>query len=569
MILLATLIQLSNSWSRDFWAPEEPDFAAVIREMEIRMARGESWAWLFPTIGGEPYSEKPPLIYWLGLLSSRLTGADARLAYRIPIALAAAFSLLVTYMAGRRFFNSKVALAAVWIQATSYLHFHCGSWLLTDMLFSAAVALSVVAFGVSILWRAGSLRWSLLGWLGLSMAALSKSAPLAFILVFGPILLFVITKPGGPGIRREVLALKPFHGLALFLALVAPWYLAVYFVKGSEFFREHFVDQHLLRLIGAESHARPFWQYFQTLAVDFLPWSPFLPLLVFYGKAHFRRPSPRFFAVWALFTFVVLSAISSKQGKYLLPIWPALALLAAAALLEEEQESIWEGFLGEGVLRGLAWGLMVPLAVAALGALSWGIGLHKLLNPGGEVGEILGDEKSMLLWSFLALLACGALFAAGLRIHRGLGAGGPAAPVAHIGAAALIAFILFSFAYGSLNRFKSARALCERVKAVTEGKKLALYGRNRAAVHYYLERSFIHISHLDRLQTGSEEERKLDDFLASEEEVFLLTGVDDLKKLQADFPKYRDRFRSAEERLRFGYHREAVLVSSRQSSRIR
>lgn len=564
VIAFVFLVYLWNSWNRDFWAPEEPDLAAATKEMGAALRRGDPWALLFPTIGGEPYAEKPPLLYWLALASS-LTGADPRTADRLPVALASALALAVTYLAARRSFDGRVALGAIAIQASSYLYFHCGSWYLTDALFAGGTSLAATSFAKTIFEPAeGSAGWAFAGWIGLTLAALAKSALLAPALVLGTILIYVLTKPGGRGIVRELLALRPLWGLATFLGLIGAWYFAAYLRGGSAFLRENVVEQHLLRLVDAESHRQPFWYYLLTCPGDFLPWSPFLPLIVFFAKAHFRRPAPRFFAIWCLWSFLLLSFISSKQGKYLLPMWPALSILLSAALLEGKPESIWEGFLGEGAMRGLTWVLRVPLAVAISAAIAFLLGLHRHMDLSTGSLEVLARTGTVWRWILLALLSGGALYAASIAMRRALRAGRSGRTVAWLALATLSTYLAFSFTYRDLNAVKSARGLCEEVAKVVGDRPLAIYGRNRGAVHYYLDRPVLHLQHLDPFRPGADAERALDAYLAQKEQVFLIIGEDDLRKLEEDFPKYRSRLLRVREGLRFGWRRRAVLATNLQ-----
>ncbi len=571
-ILLCAGIYIWNSWNRDFWAPEEPDFAAVIKEMERDARNGQYLSLLTPKMGGEIYVEKPPLIYWCAFLARLVTGTDPRFAYRLPVVIAAVLSLWVTYLAGRRFLDGRIAAVACLIQASSFLHFNSGSWFLTDMLFASTCGLAVISLGICIIREPGNLRWALLGWFALSIAALSKSALLAPVLILGPVFLSILLKPGGPGIIREVLQLRPLWGFIVFLALVAPWYVFMYLEHGREFLEIHFLEHHISRLVKAESHGgHTFFYYFKMLPVHFLPWSFFIPLAIFYGKVRFRQSGPRFFMIWVFFTFFFLSFISSKQGKYLLPMWPALSLLVAAALLckEKERESVWETFLGEGLLRILAWALKVPIAVIVAVLAFWLCfdlfeQIRLLLGPRWEsdVQGILENRALMIKLSVLALLAGAGFYAAGVGIGRRLREARLVEAVTYLGGATLFAYLALSFTYGDLNQFKSARALGDEVTKVVGDYKLAMYGRNNAAVHYYVGRRVIHLNYLDYSRADSEEERKLDEYLASEKKVYLLISESDLEELLSNCPKYEKRIHPVLKELRLGSRRRAILATN-------
>ncbi len=577
-VLLVAAFYLWNSWNRDFWAPEEPDFAAVAKQMPLRAKAGESAPWIDPKIDGVMYAEKPPLIYWLALLSSWISGSDPRIDYRVPVALAAAVGLLVTYLAGRRFFDGRVAAAACLVQASSVLYFQCGSWFITDMLFAVGCFVALATFGISILIEPGS-RWALAGWAGLAAAALAKSAPLALVLVLGPIGLFVLFNRKA-GIRRQLGHLRPLAGGAIFLALVLPWYIAMYHLEGWKFIDEHFIKQHFSRLVDAESHYHPWYEfyYFKSIWADFLPWSIFIPLAAFYGWAHFRRTNVRFFAIWALFTFLVLSATSSKQGKYLLPMWPALSLLASAALLEEERESVWEEFLGLRIFQGLGWALRVPIAVVLAFGVYWAAGGDPLvfLSPFKErpwlqdARGIVADTDLFLKLYILTALSFAAAAGAGVVIHRRLLAREPYRAAACLAGTTLLIYLFFSFTYVDLNRFKSARPLGREVSRIVGDRPLAIYGsvKDRYAIRYYLDRPLgrppKRLESLDLEGREPERERRLDEFLATPEKVYVLLTSGDLKRLLENFPKYKSRIHPVElpEGLRFNSRYAGALVTN-------
>ena len=565
-ICIWTALVLWNSWSRDFWAPEEPDFAAVLKDMT---RRGD---WISPTIGGELYAEKPPLIYWASLLSAKLLPwADVRFSWRLPAALAGALALWVTYFAGRRLFDGRTAALGTLIAGSSFIFFNCSSRLLTDMPFAALCALSAASFGIALLLEPGNRRWALTGWAALAAAGLAKSVLLAPALVLGPILVLAILQRGGPGLRRNLLGLRPLEGAVLFCAITAPWYILMTFRHGMGFIDVHFLEQNIGRLLDADSHRQGFFFYIlQTLWGDFMPWALLIPLVLLSAKVHFRRTGIRFFAIWAIWVLFLLSCISSKQGKYLLPLWPALSLLVAASLLmqERERESIWEDFLGPRVLQIMAWILRIPMAVALAVAVFWGCGgdLGSLVHPFAkgawdDVRGVLESRELVLGIIVLAVLIGAACYASSVWLSRRLREGRPASAISAIGAAALAVQLALSFGFGEMNRFKSCRALGEEVdRIVPKERQLALYGRNRSAVHYFVEHPLVHLRAVEKVD--SPEAAALDRYLKSPEQVFLLVEKEELLLLKSKFPTYEDRIRVRQGGLRMSSRARALLVTN-------
>src|SRR5207248_2468754 len=134
---------------------------------------------------------------------------------------------------------------------------------------------------------------------------------------------------------------KLLLGVPLMLAIVAPWFYLVSRANGPIFYQEFFLLHHVKLLNGTEfNHVEPFWKYVPYLLIGFFPWSVFLPWAVPNVLAQARRPDSgeseeeiaatarRFALVWAIVPFILFSLMTSKLVSYLLPMYPAAALLA-------------------------------------------------------------------------------------------------------------------------------------------------------------------------------------------------------------------------------------------------
>src|SRR5262249_10052972 len=118
--------------------PDESRYAQIPREM---LQRGD---WLVPVLQGEPYLDKPPLFYWLGMASYRLFGPDAWAARLVP-ALAVHATLLVTYLLGRRTVGDRPALAAALLLALAPGFVTTSRLLLLDGVLTLFVVVAVLA----------------------------------------------------------------------------------------------------------------------------------------------------------------------------------------------------------------------------------------------------------------------------------------------------------------------------------------------------------------------------------------------------------------------------------------
>lgn len=523
---------LLNNWARDFWAPGEVDFAAACREMS---ARGN---WFEPTIAGRPYFEKPILVYWLALFFGS-TGMDDHVAYRLPGALFGVLGLWVTYYAGRMFVSRGVGILALVIQGTSYLYFRTSSWFLTDVVFASLVSLCILAFAIRILWSRYSTRWLVVGYLSLAFACLAKSPLLAPYFVGMVLLLFVFFQHGLRRIGTELGKLKIPLGLLGVLLVLAPWYVWMISRYGWTFLDDHFFEHHLQRLQEAQSHRQRGWYYFFTLPADFLPWSIFLPFVCFYVHSHFDRSAQKFFTIWALVVFISLSLVSSKYGKYLLPMWTPLALLLSCGLHEVERESIWEGFMNAAALRLLPWLLrLVAALLIVAGALWLSNALPGSLQEAPFVG-LLEDSsfksKALTLGTLLAVVLAVLSFYVARQVKQRKALG--AVYLSAVGFA--LVFAVASFHYSDFNQVKSARPFVRSAEQLVGNRPLAVYGKARPVICVYMKKEFADIfGVLGTTGKNKEDETRLLEYLESPKEQFLLMYDKDRKKLEGDFPRF-------------------------------
>jgi 4-amino-4-deoxy-L-arabinose transferase-like glycosyltransferase len=396
--LMLALLLLAILPMRDLWAPDEPDFAQCVKEMRL------GGHWLLPYLNGVPYSEKPILYYWVmkatSMLFETLTGGFgftqgvAAWALRLPSVLAAVAFLAAFRRWAVRFLEPGVAEPAALILATTPLWFWQSQFIQIDLLFSALLAWSWLCWlaGYLLLAQpADSRRWFLqaYGWLALAFLAKGPLAAVLSLLLLAAFLAW----------QRDLRTLRRIHlpaGLGLILLLVAPWYLAAGLQGGPRYVYELTILQNLGRATKAWDHVHPWWKYGEYILGDFFPWVLLLPAL----GLHLRRersldqPAPQFLLLAFLVPFVFLSAVQSKQGKYLLMGYPFLALLLGGLVRQLPRPRARR--LG-GLLAG---GLALPAAILA--ALALGAGGSKVQ---AQLAPFLGPVRLMALG-----MGCGTAF---------------------------------------------------------------------------------------------------------------------------------------------------------------
>jgi len=558
-VVVCGVLCLWNSWKRDFWGGDEPRIAQVASHME------RSGSWLVPVICGSERLDSPPLSYWLPAASHRLTGGDPRLAYRLPFLLAGMLGLWLTYLAGKRFFDGRIGFLAFAIQASTCFFYRQASWLDDDLLFAVFVQLTLTAFALRTRKGAGP-AWAIAGWGGLAGCALTKSLPLACVLVFVPFLLFLFLEAGTAAVVHGLRRLRSWPGIALFLAVAGPWYVAVCLRDPTAFFEMHFVEQHFLRAIDAPYDAQPPYYYFLTVALGFLPWTLFLPLGLMHGKDRIHRNGERLTFFWALFMLVALSLVSSKKPGYMLVIWPPLSLLVSAAFFERrEWFSLWEGFLRVGLFRA------VPVLMKALAVMIFiVVGSAQLTGRLEEIvprlREALSDKSALVPLTLLGALAGALIFAMSSRVDRLVRE--KAIPSAAFELACSVLFLYFAVSFLSplLDSVLSSRPCFESFDAkIPAGSPVAVYGRKLPEIYYYLEkgdRRLLYLKDPDPKVPKDPEYAKMQEFLNRPEEVFLVTSKAKLEILKRQFYSLGP-FLNVKEIRAAGTGEEYVLVSNK------
>ncbi len=452
----ATLLYLVAASGRDFWAPDEPDFAEHVREM---LERGSL---LLPYENGKPYAEKPIFFYWAVAATTPLSGGDVHpLATRLPSILAgAALVFGAASLAGRRG-GVREALAAGAATAVAPIVFWQAQFLQVDALFSCWLFAATVSlyFLESEEDGAGANRWRWVLRVSLAAAVLTKG-PLAVVLAG----LVVLTRCALRRSWAPLLATQPFRSILVFVALVVPWYVFAARAGGPAYAYDLVVNQNWNRFFQAFDHVQPWWFYFESMWGDFFPWTPLAlaaPVVLARAGLFRARPELRFAATVVTVSFVFLSCSQAKQGKYLLVAYPFAAVLMAALCAEAERPA---PAAGRGVLRAVR-GWVALVAILLLGSAFALFPAVRRFSP----------ERASLA-PFVALpIGLGALATIGVLVKRRR----EAVPALLALAAALAAgeFAVGAVAFPAIDPLKTGRPFYERLRPrVSHGEPLAYYG---------------------------------------------------------------------------------------------
>ena len=364
--------------------------------------------WLVPHLNGAPYSHKPPLLFWLINLGWALFGVSEVWA-RLVAPLFGLGSLFLTAALARRLWpeDPGVPLMAPLILVGSVFWAAFTTLTMFDMILAFATLMGLL--GVARAWRRGGWGgWVLLG-AAIGMGVLAKGpailvhtlpvALLAPLWTLGP-------PPGGWKVWYARLAAALGMGALIALAWAAP---AALF--GGEAYRKAILwGQTAGRMVNSFAHGQPPWWYLAVLPPMLLPWLLWPSLWRALGGFGAARADAgvRFCLAWFVPALATFSLISGKQLHYLLPVFPALALLMAVLMARRDGPPGGDQRIPAGVIAVLA------AAAALAAALGEGIGLPPWTGAVAPAWMLLAVAAAVIaalvpaggLWKRMAVLTC-------------------------------------------------------------------------------------------------------------------------------------------------------------------
>ena len=393
LLAIAVTFLVVETGHTPFFEPDESRYAEIPREM---LATGDLVA---PHLNGYRYYEKPPLHYWAVAASMSLFGEE-EWAARLPVKLSAAGMVLVTVLFARRRFGERVALLAGLIVATSFLVVALARLNIIDTPLSLAVSTAAFAFASfqehERSGDRGRARAALYVLHFSCAAAVMLKGLVGLVLPGGAILVWALLS------RRISIVPRLFSPgpLILFLALVLPWHLAIA-RRDGEWFDFYVIGEHFRRYFesGHRRDGSPLF-FLWALLGGLLPWTPYLGRLVgalpSIRRGEWReRGGEAYLQVFWILVLAFFSVSQSKLVPYVLPVWPAVAVLVALGL--ERARQLGAPLRAERWVSGLAFGLLAGVAAA----YAFGAGMAARY---GVVPEAIVATASLALGALLNLL---------------------------------------------------------------------------------------------------------------------------------------------------------------------
>ncbi|MBR7779362.1 glycosyltransferase family 39 protein [Undibacterium rugosum] len=502
---------------------DEGRYAEMGREM---LASGD---WITLRLNGIKYFEKPPLQNWMNAISFALFGLGDWQA-RLWTGLCGLIGVAAVWFTGKRVYSPRVGVIAALVLGSSFYWAGMGHVNSLDMGLSGMMALTMCGLllgqrdGVSVTEQRNAM---LICWAGMALATMSKGL-IGFVLPGTVLILYTL-------ITRDWRLWTRLHfgkGLLLFFAITAPWFILIA-LKNPEHPHFFFIHEHFDRFTSGVHKRGGAWHYFfPFLALGIIPW---LGVLVQGLLSGMKKTPTRFqpglmLLIWAVFFFFFFSISGSKLPGYILPIFPALAMLIAVQLEQSSSRSLQVAailmvLLGLGGLLGVGKAIDIsknkPALEQALSAAyaNWLYVVAALALLGGAVSWLLarkpGNGKD---WAIIVLATSGYLLS----------------QIAFLGHEPWGRYIAGSTHIPAIQK--------ELVSATTP---IYAVGRYEQALPFYLQRTVILVEFPDEMQFGLQQQPELwipkrEDFvakwqahqLAGEHAVAIMRDdvYDDLKK---------------------------------------
>jgi 4-amino-4-deoxy-L-arabinose transferase-like glycosyltransferase len=342
--------------------------------------------------------KKPVGIYWLQAAAVEtasavgLPRAQVRIwLYRIPSLIGAIGAVLLTYWTALAFVTRRGAILAALILCSSVLLGAEARLAKTDaMLLLTVVAAMGALARVYLSWQRGDdpirppLSYPAIFWTALAAGILLKG-PLILMFAGLTVITLAIVDRSASWLWR----LRPFSGVIWMMLLVLPWFIAIFWRAGETFFADSIGGDMLSKVAAQESHGAPPGVYLLLFWVTFWPGAPLAGMAAPAAWGARREPGAQFLLAWLIPSWIVFEAVLTKLPHYVLPLYPAIAILTIGALERRVLSRSW-------LRRGAAWWFLVPALASVIAVVA---------------AIMLTRQPVFLAWPFIAGALIFGLFA--------------------------------------------------------------------------------------------------------------------------------------------------------------
>jgi 4-amino-4-deoxy-L-arabinose transferase-like glycosyltransferase len=441
----------------DLWNPDEPRYAQVAREM----LQGEGW--IIPHLNSAVYYDKPPFLFWLIAGAAKVLGGMSETAARLPSAFFGLLTVILLFFFGKKLFDERTGFFAALVLATCGEFFWLARRADLDITLTFFTTLAILLFFSGFQQKHWRPLYYLLAYGAMAVGFFTKLYP-ALIVPF-----FAV---GGYFLWQKKLRffVDPAHlpGIALFVATIGGWLYLAYLQGGEAYLLGLLFQKTASTFFVTGGHREPLFYYLWNFPANFLPWTLLVPSAIIYALKAKEKKEIFFLFLWFASVFVFFSLAQAKRELYILPIYPAAALIVGRFWADV-------GSKKEGDPRLLSWPLFVMLTIlfvigVAAPFLAPKFG-HRYLSHALEIG-----------------LATAAIFAGGSLLAFFSYRSNKKARTFFIIVAMMFAFSLYGVfrVFPEINHYKSARPLAQEVvKMMGPDDQLGVYGIEGADYNYY------------------------------------------------------------------------------------
>lgn len=304
-----------NLGLNDVWIYNESFYADGAKNM---LKTGD---YITPIYNGEVRLNKPPLTYWLGILGFKFFGIN-EFSLRFFIAVLGILTGVITYIFAKKLLKSeKSALLSSIILNLSFIFVANARYTSPEVPLTFFTTFSLAMW--FFYYQTRKLHYFLLALVASSLGVLTKG-PVGFFMPAGIIFIYLIIHD-----PRELLKLRYYLG-TLFVFISSGWWFLYQYFTNQEDFLEVFIKENIKRIYGLQQD--PIYQYILDINVSFLPYSFLVfPAILF----AFKKRELRFPLIWFLVIFITFSLVKMKIPVYIMPAYPAMAILTASFLEEK------------------------------------------------------------------------------------------------------------------------------------------------------------------------------------------------------------------------------------------
>jgi 4-amino-4-deoxy-L-arabinose transferase-like glycosyltransferase len=540
VLFVLSLPLVTNLGVSSLWDANESFYAVTPREMM------ESGDYLSPQFNYQPRAQKPPLTYWIIVISYKVFGIT-EFSVRLPGALAAIGVILFIYAIGRLLFSPTAGLLAALFLATTPRFFGLARKLPIDILLLFWLA-GTAFFIIRAIKKNTTSSWIPV-YLFLGFGFLTKG-PVAWLIPGGAVLLWILWTR-----RLRIAQLRPFWGGFVLLAVVAPWYILTYYYHGWEYIAAFFLRDNLGRFATQSlGPARGLLYYFPVYLADFFPWSLLSLIALYYVWRKHRSDEPlrdssfAFPLVWCGLVFIFFSLSRNKQEYYIASIYPMMAVVLAGVL----DQSLRLGAEWKRLFSLWKWGyLLISLFLLALSFV-----LIAVLQ------SLLPFSHSLLHFAPSVFLFAGALSVAWYAFRHN-----SVATLLSLSVPIYSLFILAPIVYlPAIEPLRPVKVLCETIKLKSQpGDEVGYYRASIPSMAFYLHRPIFEELSPDEMARRFQGDRRVFCILTQKDFSYFIGERDLILYVIDRRPKFVERLKSLlDETTRA--EEELILASNRSDS---